>query len=111
MILVLTEHKDGKLKPITNELLVFAQRVAKEFNKPVAAVALGDNLGSVSDELKTKKIDRVLVGEHPSLAEYNPDSYVAALKEILASEKPFLVIAGHTTQGFDFAPRLAVALR
>jgi electron transfer flavoprotein alpha subunit len=111
MIFVLTEHKDGKLKPITNELLVFAQRAAKEFNQPVAAVVLGDNVGSIADDLKTKKIDRVVVGENPALAEYDPAAYVAALKSILAAEKPFLVIAGHTTQGYDFAPRLAVALR
>jgi len=111
MIFVIAEHKDGKLKPITNELLVFAQRAAKEFNQPVAAVALGDNLANISDELKAKKIDRVIVAENPALAEYDPASYVAALKQILAAEKPFLVIAGHTTQGFDFAPRLAVALR
>ena len=28
MILVVAEHKDNKLKPITSELLVFAQRLA-----------------------------------------------------------------------------------
>src|SRR5215831_19425209 len=111
MIFVLTEHKDGKLKPITNELLVFAQRAATEFNQPVAAVVLGQNVGSIVDDLKTKKIDRVVVAENPGLAEYDPAAYVAALKSILAAEKPFLVIAGHTTQGYDFAPRLAVALR
>jgi electron transfer flavoprotein alpha subunit len=111
MIFVVAEHKDNKLKPITNELLVFAQRTAKEFNQPVAAVVLGSNISTVADELRTKKIDRVFVADDANLAEYDPASYIAVLKQILASEKPFLVIAGHTTQGYDFAPRLAVALR
>src|SRR6185503_8432176 len=65
----------------------------------------------VADELKSKKIDRVITVDHASLGEYGPDTYVSVLKGLLANEKPFLVLAGHTTQGYDFAPRLAVALR
>jgi len=111
MIFVLTEHKDNKLRPITNELLVFAQRAGREFGQPVTAVVLGNNTAPIADELKSKKIDRVITAEHADLAEYSPDTCVTVLKGILASEKPFLVIAGHTTQGYDFAPRLAVAMR
>jgi electron transfer flavoprotein alpha subunit len=111
MIFVLTEHKDNKLRPITNELLVFAQRAGREFGQPVTAVVLGSNTAPVADELKAKKIDRVITAEHAGLAEYSPDTYVTVLKSILEAEKPFLVIAGHTTQGYDFAPRLAVAMR
>jgi len=111
MIFVLTEHRDNKLKPITNEMLVFAQRVGKEFGQPVTAVVLGNNTATVAEELKSKKIDRVITAEHADLAEYNPDTYVSVLKSLLAAEKPFLVLAGHTTQGYDFLPRLAVALR
>ena len=111
MIFVLTEHKDNKLRPITNELLVFAQRAGREFGQPVTAVVLGSNTAPIVDELKSKKIDRVITAEHADLAEYSPDTYVTVLKSILEAEKPFLVIAGHTTQGYDFAPRLAVAMR
>ena len=41
MIFVVAEHKDNKLKPITSELLVFAQRVGRDFSQPVTAVVLG----------------------------------------------------------------------
>jgi electron transfer flavoprotein alpha subunit len=111
MIFVITEHKDNKIKPITNELLVFAQRAGRDFGQPVTAVVLGSNTAPLAEELKTRKIDRILTVEHPDLAEYNPDSYVQVLKSLLASEKPFLVVSGHTTQGYDFMPRLAVSLR
>ncbi len=111
MIFVITEHRDNKLKSITSEALVFAQRVGQDFGQPVTAVVLGANVSGLADELKTKKIDRVIVAEHPDLAEYSPDRYVEALKTILGNEKPFLVIVGHTTQGMDFAPRLSVSLR
>jgi electron transfer flavoprotein alpha subunit len=111
MIFVIAEQKDNKLKPITSELLVFAQRVGRDFAQPITAVVLGSGTAALVDELKTRKIDRVITVENAHLAEYNPDSYVQVLKGILESEKPFLVAIGHTTQGMDFAPRLAVSLR
>jgi electron transfer flavoprotein alpha subunit len=111
MIFVITEHRDGKLKPINSELLVFAQRVSKDFGQPITVIVLGAETAGVADELKTRKIDRVITADHADLAEYNPDAYVEVLKSILQKEKPLLVLMGHTTQGMDFAPRLAVALR
>src|ERR1041384_2260803 len=104
MIFVIAEHKDNKLKPITSELLVFAQRVGRDFNQPISAILLGSDVGALVDELRQKKIDRVIAIQHEQLAEYNPDSYVEALKEIIDREQPFLVLTGHTTQGMDFAP-------
>jgi electron transfer flavoprotein alpha subunit len=111
MIFVVAEHKDNKLKPITSELLVFAQRLGRDFGQPIAAVVLGSGTAALADELKRKKIDRVITAEHESLRDYSPDAYVETLKAIIGQEKPFAVLIGHTTQGMDFAPRLAVALR
>jgi len=111
MIFVVAEHKNNKLRPITSELLVFAQRVARDFGQPITAVILGSSTGDLAGELKTRKIDRVLRAEHADLAEYNPDTYIQVLQSILNENKPFLVLMGHTTQGMDFAPRLAVRLR
>src|SRR5262252_9436048 len=111
MIFVIAEHKDNKLKPITAELLVFAQRVGREFDQPVTAVVLGSVTAALADELKGRKINRVMTIEDPQLADYNPDTYVEALKALFEKEKPFLVLIGHTTQGMDFAPRLSVSMR
>jgi electron transfer flavoprotein alpha subunit len=111
MIFVVAEHKDNKLKPITSELLVFAQRLGRDFGQPVTAVVLGSGIATLADELKTRKIDCVLIAEHESLHDYSPDAYVEILKAVIGQEKPFAVLIGHTTQGMDFAPRLAIALR
>lgn len=111
MIFVIAEHKDNKLKPITSELLVLAQRAGRDFGQPVSAVVLGADIAALAEDLKSKKIDRVVTIDDPQLAEYNPDTYVEALKRLFEKEKPFLVLIGHTTQGMDFAPRLSVALR
>src|SRR4029453_12722382 len=98
MIFVIAEHKDNKLKPITSELLVFAQRLGRDFSQPATAVVLGSGTAALADELKTKKIDRVITAEHASLGDYSPDAYVEILKGIIGLEKPFAVLIGHTTR-------------
>jgi electron transfer flavoprotein alpha subunit len=111
MIFVVAEHKDNKLKPITFELLVFAQRLGRDFDQPVTVAVLGSGVEALAEELKTKKVGRVMIADHPDLAEYSPDSYVSVLKGVFEQEKPFVVLIGHTTQGMDFAPRLAASMR
>lgn len=110
MILVITEHQDNKFRPITNELIVFAQRLGQDMEKPVVAAVLGANVGTLADQLKDRKLDRVIQIEDDQLADYSPDGYVAAVRQLIEQEKPLLVIAGHTTVGYDYMPRLAAGL-
>ena len=88
MIFVITEHQDNKFKPITNELMVFAQRLGRDLEKPVAAIVLGSDVSFLVAELKERKIDRVVTIEHKQLTEYNPETYVSSLKELILKEKP-----------------------
>ena len=108
MILVVTEHQDGKLRANTAELIVFAQRAGRDLGMPVRVAVLGK---ADIEQLKAAKIDRLLVVDAAVLSAYDPRSYVQAVKALIESEKPALVIAGHTTQGMDFMPRLSAALR
>src|SRR5687768_8908814 len=111
MILVIAEHHDGRLKPISFEMIAFAQRLRRDFGHSVAAVVLGTNLTGIAEQFQTKKIDKLILVDHPGLADYNPSSWVQVMKPLIEQENPFIVIAGHTTEGMDFAPRLAVVLR
>jgi electron transfer flavoprotein alpha subunit len=110
MILVLTEHREGKFTANTSELIVFAQRAGRDMGMPVHAAVLG-SAGVALDVLKAAKIDRVVTIEGSRLNAYDPDGYVSAVRAILDRQSPALIVAGHTTQGMDFMPRLAVALR
>jgi electron transfer flavoprotein alpha subunit len=107
MILVVTEHREGKLTATSHELIVFAQRAGRDLGLPVHALVLG----SVAlDTLKAARIDRILTLDDPRLSGYDPDLYVHVVKSVAEQHKPALIVAGHTTQGMDFMPRLAVAL-
>ena len=110
MILVITEHRDGKFTANSGELIVFAQRAGRDLGVPVHAAVLGSG-GVDLSPLKAAKIDRILTIDDTRLAAYDPDLYMAAIKAIIARQSPSLIVAGHTTQGMDYMPRLAVALR
>jgi electron transfer flavoprotein alpha subunit len=108
MILVVAEHQDGKARANTAELVVFGQRAARDLAMPVVLAVTG----TADFELfKTAKVDRIVSLAAPGLETYDPNLHVQALKVFIEQEKPALVIAGHTTQGMDFMPRLAAAMR
>lgn len=111
MILAIIEQDAGKLKPGTNELLAFAQRAGREFGLTTTALVLGANTASLLEDLKSRKMDRILVVDDPALSEYDPDRYVHVVKTVLETEKPFIVATAHSVRGIDFMPRVAVALR
>jgi len=52
----------------------------------------------------------VLAVEHELLENYTADGYCAALKQVIESAKPDLVLFPHTYQVRDFAPKLAATL-
>jgi len=108
MILVVAENQDGRLRANTAELVVFAQRLGRDLGMPVVAVAAG-----VADFelLKAAKIERVVSFEISNLESYDFSLFIPALRSLIEQEKPAVVLTGHTTQGMDFMPRLAAALR
>jgi electron transfer flavoprotein alpha subunit len=109
MILVVAEHQDGKLRANTKELVVFGQRAGRDLEMPVVVAVLGG--GVDLESLKPLKVDRIISVEADGLNSYDSRLYVHALRSVIERETPALIVAGHTTQGMDFMPRLAASLR
>jgi electron transfer flavoprotein alpha subunit len=110
MILIVAEHADGKLKPITGELAIMGRSVAQELAQPLACVVLGNVVDSVQDDLGALGLDQIITIRDRNLERYTSDAYVAALGELVGAKAPILVIAGHTSVGYDFIPRLAAGM-
>ncbi len=109
-ILVVAEHRDGKLNRATWEAVAAGQRLAAQVNSTVSVVCLGQGVRGLAEELATKRLHEVLLVEDERLAEYTPDGYTAALVEVIRRETPAFVLMSHTYQARDFAPKLAAAL-
>ena len=109
-ILVVVEQREGKLNRVSYETLAGAQAIAAEMGWQLEAAVAGSGVAEIAAEVAAKKVSKVYAVESPKLATYTPDGFVAALKDLIASRRPRLVLMPHTYQVRDFAPKLATAL-
>ena len=109
-ITIIAEHFEGKIRPVTYELVAFAHEIQNFLPQKILMVILETGLTSLADEIaQTAGID-VLSLQHPCLGSYNQEVYVSVLEKWF-SKNPFSCLcAAHTTQGMDFAPILSVRL-
>jgi len=109
-ILVITELRQGKWNNASFETLAAAQQIAKDTSSAVSALVIGKRVAAFADELAAKNVAEVLTVEHDLLEAYTPDGFCVALKQVIESAKPDLVLFPHTYQVRDFAPKLAAML-
>jgi electron transfer flavoprotein alpha subunit len=109
-ILVIAEQRQGKWNNASFETLVAAQQIGAAASATVSAAVIGKGVAALAGELGTKNVAEVLLVEHDLLDAYTPDGYCAALKQVIESAKPDLVLFPHTYQVRDFAPKLAAML-
>jgi len=109
VILVVAEQRDGRLNRATWETVAAAQHMAGGL--PIKAVVLGSGAEPVARELATGGLAEVLIVDHPALAAYTPDAFTMALRGVVESTDPSIVLLPHTYQTRDFAPMLAARLR
>lgn len=109
-ILVVTEQRQGKWNNTSFETLAAAQQLASALSGTVSAVVIGKGLDSLANDLAGKNVTEVLQVEHDLLESYTSDGFCVALKQVIESAKPDLVLFPHTYQVRDFAPKLAAML-
>jgi len=109
-ILVIAEQRQGKWNNTSFETLVAAQQIASATSGTVSAAVAGNGIAGLADELAAKNVAEVVKVEHDLLDTYTPDGYCVALKQVVESTNPDLVLFPHTYQVRDFAPKLAATL-
>jgi electron transfer flavoprotein alpha subunit len=109
-ILAITEQRDAKWNRVSFEIVAAAQQIAEQTKSTVTAVVIGNGVAALADELAGYQLDEVLLVENDLLANYTPDGFSIALKQIIEANKPDLVLFPHTYQVRDFAPALAASL-
>ena len=109
-ILLITEQRDAQWNKVSFETLVAAQQIAGQTKATVSAAVIGKGVAALADELAGYQLDEVLLVEHDLLAQYTPDAFSIALRQVIESAKPDLVLLPHTYQVRDFAPKLAASI-
>src|ERR1700735_2732311 len=109
-ILVVVEQREGKLNRASWETIAAGQAIAAATGWTLEAAVAGSGIGAIAAEVAGKKVTKVYSVDSAKLEPYTPDAFSAAIKQLIASKNPKLVLMPHTYQVRDFVPKLATAM-
>ncbi|MBI2979398.1 MAG: electron transfer flavoprotein subunit alpha [Chloroflexi bacterium] len=109
-IWVFAEQRDGKLKSVDYELLSKGKELADILKTELCAICFGHNISEI-EQLIAYGADKVYLIDDPALANHQEDLYTGELVRLIQQHKPEAVIAGATSLGRSFIPRVAAILK
>ncbi|THB81291.1 MAG: electron transfer flavoprotein subunit alpha [Desulfobacteraceae bacterium] len=110
-IAVYVDHDNGKIHPVTYELIGKAKEMAAKIDHPVYAVFMGAGITQKADEILAYGVDEVFVYDHEALTHFRIEPYTAVMEDFINRHKPTIVLVGGTTVGRSLAPRAAARFR
>lgn len=111
-IWTLAEVKNGRLHPVSFELLGRGRVLADERGSQLCTVVMGDQIDRRDlQELIERGSDRIYLAEDPRLAVFLVEPHARVLKHLIETELPEVVIAAATTTGRTVMPYVSAQLR
>ena len=107
---VFAEQREGVLQKVALELLGKGREIADTLEVELTAVLLGENVGSIAEELVAHGADRVLLASSPLLKNYTTDGYTKIICDLVNERKPEILFIGASNIGRDLGPRVAARL-
>jgi electron transfer flavoprotein alpha subunit len=109
-VMVFAEQEDGKIHPVTYELLGKGRELADKSAAELSAVLLGHRMEEEAKELIYYGADKVFLYDHPSLREFDVVRYKENIVSLVKEEKPEIFLVGATHIGRSLGPRTAASL-
>lgn len=110
-VLVIGEKQNGKLDPVTLELLGGGKKLAQELGGKLSLAIIGHEISTLSKEGIAHGADVVYLIDKPLFKEYQTDAFLKAVQQILSKASPDIILLGQTAMGRDLAPRLAFRMK
>ncbi|HEY5556453.1 lactate dehydrogenase subunit LctC [Acetobacterium sp.] len=110
-ITVYVDHIEGKIHPVTLELIGKARILAKVINHPVYALFMGTDITEKAQELLNYGVDKVFVYDKPELKHFVIEPYANVFEDFVKKIKPSSILVGATNVGRSLAPRVAARFR
>lgn len=108
---VFAEQREGKVMPVTYELLGEGRKLADVLQEELCAVLLGDKLDSVPEDLIAYGADKVYFSSDTLLSHYRNEFYTKVIVDLIGQYKPSIFLIGATTIGRSLAPRIAARIK
>jgi len=109
-VMIVAEHRDGKIRKISLELLGVGKKLAGNLGGGLSAVLIGKGIEGLAAELGKFGAEKVFVVDGDVFANYSPDGYAAAVAAAAKQADPALILLGSSAQGKDLAPRAAAKI-
>ncbi|HMK87483.1 MAG TPA: electron transfer flavoprotein subunit alpha/FixB family protein [Steroidobacteraceae bacterium] len=104
-VLVVAEQRRGELRPASLELIAAAQSLKRDGDHVAVAILAPSPLALVA-ALKLAGVDEIIAVK-VGAAEFDPDTFEAALSALIAERAPEVVLLAHSVDSFGYAAALA----
>jgi electron transfer flavoprotein alpha subunit len=109
-VLVVGEISGSTLRPVSLELVTAGKRIAGALGVQVVGLVFGAGVAEAAAQFGAAGLDRLVVADHPQLAEYTAESSTSVVAKVVKEINPTVILIAGTTSGRDYAPRLAARL-
>jgi electron transfer flavoprotein alpha subunit len=106
-IAVFIDYSEGRIHPVSLELIGKARELAKVINHPVYALIIGHKIGDAAQKLLHYGVDRVYSYDKPQFEHFLIEPYGAAFEDFINKVMPSSILVGATNVGRSLAPRVA----
>ena len=110
-VLVYIELHDGKVSPVSIELLGKGRKLADSHNHKLVGLILGEGAKEVAQEVISFGADAVIIAENSAIKEFDSAVYAKAVANVVKKYEPNVVLIGGTNNGRDLGGRLSAALQ
>ena len=107
MILGLVEHADGRLNPLSLQMLSFGRGLANDVGDRLEAALIGEDARPLADELAAYGVSAVHLIDLGDLREYAPSAWAESVVQLMAAVSPQVVLAAGTDRGHEVMAHVA----
>ena len=100
-IWVIGEQREGKLHPVTLELIGEGRKLADEAGKKLYVAVPGYDIDEEIAKLLHYHVDGIFYLKHPLLKHFSTEGYAKAISDAILRQKPEIVLVGATSIGRD----------
>ena len=108
---VIIEYNNGKIAPVSWELLGEGRKLADAIGCGLCGVVTGYEVDAVIPEAFAYGAEKVYVIDHPILKDYRTEPYAEAITSLVKKYQPEIILMGATSIGRDVFPAVATKMQ
>lgn len=107
-ILIIAEHRQGELRPVSLELVSIAAELKGDNGGDVTVAVLGNTIDNIVADMSVTGVDEI-VKVQTAADTFQPDVYEAAVRALIKQRQPSLVLMAHSVDSWGYAPTLGAS--